>query len=461
MAPRMMNPAASRSLGLRDKSMLGGRSAARETEPLDRILEQRGRIGKVSWGLGYAGLLGYTLAIVTYTLPIAQASMVLALIGVALEPRRIRLPSFIILFGVLLVWGAMGIGSALDPSVSSEAVVEALKLWAIAFVVVNVIRSPAQLRFYIVFLIACFAMYPARGAIFNYYLAGYSVWGRAIWNHAFANPNDLAAFCFLPLSIAWALLVTERKGLFRWGAMASVLVFPLLIFLTQSRGAFLAVLIVGGVALLRQRAKARALFVTAALLVVSLAVVPNAAWERFSGISKLTSAETIAEADPEGSAEARFNIWKTAVLIIKDHPVTGVGLGNYGLAQARYAHMVPGAPEGEKDAHSTYLRMAAELGIPGLAVFLGILLATFRKSRSVRREVQDFAPRQAMQLSFLELGLAGYLVAGLFGSFGMLAFLYLHVAIVFAAADIVHGLCRAEVRAARRVPNRGRRPFLT
>ncbi|NNM04253.1 MAG: hypothetical protein HKO65_04050, partial [Gemmatimonadetes bacterium] len=118
------------------------------------------------------------------------------------------------------------------------------------------------------------------------------------------------------------------------------------------------------------------------------------------------------------------------------------------------AAAVPGSPRRESDAHSTYIRVAAETGIPGLVVFLGILASIFAKSISVRRKTAGLAPKQEIQLWYLELGLAGYLLAGLFGSFPLLAFLYVHMALIFVAAEVVEKQLRNQRRGARPGPVR-------
>ena len=69
-----------------------------------------------------------------------------------------------------------------------------------------------QIRFFLAFWLACFAFYPVRGALFNYYLYHENLFGRAIWNYIFSNPNDLAAFCILQLSMALGLYAIEEQG---------------------------------------------------------------------------------------------------------------------------------------------------------------------------------------------------------------------------------------------------------
>lgn len=408
-------------------------------------MQRRSRLDRVSWTLTFVGLLGYTLTVVTYTVRIGEISMAVALGGMLMNPGRVRFPAFLLFFGALVLWSAAGYSLSPYPGAVRDALDQLWRIWFIAFVVVNAIRTPAHLRLYLVFFLACFALYPARGAIFNY-VGGYTIWGRALWNYIYANPNDLAALTFLPLAIAGGLVATEGKGLFRWGAIASLAVLPTLILMTQSRGAFIALLIVSLFVLVSQRRKARAVVAVGGIAVVALLAVPESAWERFSGISSLRSTETIAEADPEGSAEARYNIWKVAGLIIRDYPLTGVGLGAYADAHARYAPLVTGAPRGRKDAHSTYLWVLATTGFPGFLLFAGLLATTFLKAEEARKGLSSSAPNHGLLIKYLELGLIGYLLAGVFGSYALLSFLYLHLALIWVAAEV--GL-REQARARR------------
>jgi probable O-glycosylation ligase (exosortase A-associated) len=395
----------------------------------------KGRVRAVRWQVGFVAFLVYILAIVTYTLPVADVAMAVAIISLLFDLRSIRIPGFLLIFAGFLLWALLGYLGSSYPEQVGETLILGGKLWLIAFVAVNVLRTPSQLRVFLVFFILCFATYPARGAIFNY-VGGYTMVGRAIWNYIYSNPNDLAALTFFPLAIAVALWTSEGRGWFKMGAMASLVVLPLLILSTQSRGAFIALALVGLFLLLRQRRRGKAIAAVAGLGILALFVVPEGAWERFSGLRALTSVETIAEADPERSAESRFNIWKVSAEMVTEHPLSGVGLGAFDDAYAVYARSRPDAPQGRKDAHSTYISVAASTGLPGLAIFVSLLaLVLTRVNRSRRRLMAD-APRAAGILWYLQMGLIAYLLAGIFGSFALLSFLYLHLAVLWAAAEI-------------------------
>src|SRR5207249_547534 len=103
-------------------------------------------------------------------------------------------------------------------------------------------------------------------------------------------------------------------------------------------------------------------------------------WKRMQGLEKGTSVATISQMDPEGSAGQRFAVLQTALRIVHDHPILGVGLGAYGLANARYNPAL-----GDLDTHNTYLNVLAENGVPGLILFFALGISVLRTVHDTRR----------------------------------------------------------------------------
>jgi hypothetical protein len=66
---------------------------------------------------------------------------------------------------------------------------------------------------------------------------------------------------------------------------------------------------------------------------------------------------------------------------------------------------------------------------------------------AVRRRVRKVYREGALQLRYLELGLICFLVAGIWGSYSKLTFLYLHIALIWALATV----CEREAAEARRI----------
>jgi O-antigen ligase len=391
-----------------------------------------------NWSLSFAGVLAYVFAAVTYALPIVGPAIVIALLGLAFERKQLVMPMFVIVFALYVAWAAAGIGSSYQQQETVDQTIVLAKVVLIAFVLVNVTRDGWRVRMFSIFFLACFALYPARGTLVNYFLAGYTWFGRALWNYIYNNSNDLAALVFFPLSLSVATLLTEKKGFLRHCALVGVGILPLIILLTQSRGALIA-LVVSGLLFYISYAKGKrvkSLLWAAAVSIVIIPFVPKSAWERFSGMKALTSTSTVAQADPEGSAEARYNIWRVARVIIRENPVSGVGLGAYTYVHNITAPRVgvPDAALGKRDTHSTYLNVAAETGFPGLVLFVVMILTVAVPAERMRRRVRG-TPRSG-QLLALELGLLGFLLAGVFGSFAKLSFLYVQLATLWAVSAL-------------------------
>jgi O-antigen ligase len=396
----------------------------------------------VRWTLIFAGFLAYVGVIVTYKVPIGDATMVVAVLGLVLQRDRLRIPPYVVLLGLLVGWSAVGLLESKYPQVVWDHLVDSIKMLLVALVAANALRTRSQMRLFSVFFLGCFALFPVRGALFNYFIAHYTLFGRALWNYIYQNPNDLAALCLLQFSMAVGLAATEPRGAVRWAARAGVVVLPLLILLTQSRGAFLALVAMITVMIATRRGRRVRLLVSIGIVgVIVASVIPTSAWQRFQRLSRATSTSNLAEVDGEGSAKNRYAVWTVAFRMIGNRPLTGVGLGAYPQAHNDYtltATDVAGGARGYRDTHSTYFNLAAELGIPGLLLFLGIVGTTLLHSERARRAYSHTLPDLTAQLLYLELGLFGFLVAGVFGSFAKLSFLYLHIALIWGWAEACH-----------------------
>jgi O-antigen ligase len=79
-----------------------------------------------------------------------------------------------------------------------------------------------------------------------------------------------------------------------------------------------------------------------------------------------------------GSAQSRVTLAESAIEIIKDSPLIGIGLNNYSLVSHKY-DLVNLKAWGNRSpvVHNAFLLVAAETGIMGLAgfiIFLGVIL---------------------------------------------------------------------------------------
>lgn len=82
----------------------------------------------------------------------------------------------------------------------------------------------------------------------------------------------------------------------------------------------------------------------------------------------------------------RTNLWREAILIIRDFPLFGCGLNAYSVVAPAYKS---GLSEAGIYPHNSYLQMAAEMGLIGLASFILIIIGLFRTSLTNMKKIKD------------------------------------------------------------------------
>jgi O-antigen ligase len=105
-------------------------------------------------------------------------------------------------------------------------------------------------------------------------------------------------------------------------------------------------------------------------VVIALAMAGPEVWNRFNSISK-SSLTGATSSEAEWSAESRVILWGVCVQMVAESPLVGKGPDHFPKIIQRYEtgnDVFPRFPEG-KEAHTLWLQIAAELGIPGV-VFL-------------------------------------------------------------------------------------------
>jgi O-antigen ligase len=95
----------------------------------------------------------------------------------------------------------------------------------------------------------------------------------------------------------------------------------------------------------------------------------------------LARLESIAAAGSDPALMERLAIWGMAFRLVAEHPLLGVGLGNFQAAYGRL--MVPDLPllayplELPEHAHNLFLNLAVEVGLVGVSAFAWLLAVAF------------------------------------------------------------------------------------
>jgi probable O-glycosylation ligase (exosortase A-associated) len=417
--------------------------AGADTNPQVREMKRtRGLFKSVEWSPAYIAFLVYIFVITTYRLQLGTASMVIALVLLPLERRPLKLPPVVLWMIAFVGWAFLGWGGTSYPGVVWESVNELAKICGVMIVAVNVLTTRARLRFFLLAFLGFFAFYPVRGSLFAYFIYGGTVQGRAAWNYIYNNPNDLAALCLLPLALAAGMLATERERWIRYCAAAGAVALPFVIFLTESRGAFIALAAFAFVILKGQKKLRGKILLAAGLVGVTVYLfAPASLWQRLGTLPDVTSEQSAAKVNDDMSARQRLELWKVARLIAKENPVTGVGFGAYKDAHYVYAQRPEIDPIalGHRDPHSTYFSLLAETGIVGFALFFIMVATVVRDAERTRRRARLTHPAFATQLFYMEIGLLGYFVAAIWGSFQMMVLTYVYFVVISATTQLLKG----------------------
>lgn len=197
----------------------------------------------------------------------------------------------------------------------------------------------------------------------------------------FDQPNPFAGYLNLPLSIALALMLLGSTWLTRILAGLTSILLAAAVYLTQSRGGEIAIatallfIVIVGLPHLRKLVALLALGGLVVLEVFFTGWIPTYV---ITPLLKYLGAIQISFTNPstqDYSTAERLAHWIAGVRMFVDHPLTGVGIGNYPDVYPRYYVTIFVNSLGH--AHNYYINIAAETGAIGLAAFLLFLMAIF------------------------------------------------------------------------------------
>jgi putative inorganic carbon (hco3(-)) transporter len=229
------------------------------------------------------------------------------------------------------------------------------------------------------------------------------------------------------LPIGALLALGEKRRLLRWGALFLTLLILLGMSTTFSRGAALGLVVVVIVAAFFGYVKLRHLAAVGLVIAVVLVAFPRYG-ERLIDLQGLLSLdqtrvqaeEATNQVGDTGNLRGRATSTLAALYVWSDHPVFGVGRGQFQTYYEEYAGLVADTginarvDFGEsRQAHNLYTSVAAETGTLGLLCFLAVFVVTIRNLYRARRWWLASRPEVAhLAMGFL-LALVGYLVSGI------------------------------------------------
>lgn len=307
-----------------------------------------------------------------FRLPLLSALGTLGILGLLVAMRRIELFTtrehrLFLAFAALAM---LSIPFATNRPIAVDFFVDTYaKIIIMVFAISWMLRARREFA-WTVFGILIAASLIAGKAIFNLtngleLVEGTRVTIGASMDYVLGDPNDLAAI--LSFGLAYAMVVFLRRDagfVLRFTALCIAAAVLWAILGTQSRGSLLGVMALMGV-LAYDRVKSKTLLIVGGGLVALLIFV-------LAGVGDRATTTAIEGETFDASSQGRINAWIAAWRMAVSHPITGVGLDNF---YVNYYFFTPEWDGRNHAVHSTWFAVLAELGFPGLIVFISMLVS--------------------------------------------------------------------------------------
>ena len=341
-------------------------------------------------------------------------------------------------------WALLTMPLAKSPGTVWETFNDTFNKVIVMFIVmVNTLRTPARLKGLMWLSIGVGVMLSFQ-AVELYRAGEFAAEGYRVsveYGGMFGNPNDLAMHLVIVTPMAFAFGMAAKK------MSARILYFGLTFLLiignmvTQSRGAFLALIAVATVLVWKLGKKQRFKVVLISLVVgiLFIAVAPGDYGKRILSIF-------IPSLDPVGSSDQRKELLELSLIVTLRNP-WGIGLGNFPIVGVR-----------NLQTHNAYTQVSSELGWLAFACYLILIVSPLRKLGAIERQL--FANEETNWLYYMAIGVQGsivaYMVASFFGAVAYNWFLYYPIAYaiclrrIYRASQIEKGI---EVEGEKRLSN--------
>lgn len=255
------------------------------------------------------------------------------------------------------------------------------------------------------------------------------------------DPNRFAQILLFAAPFAFVL---HRNALRRRTSWVAAACFALLVggvLVTYSRGAFVTMVVLAGLATAMRLVRTGSLLAAVAAGCVLVPIAAPGYSQRILSISGVAGLFGSVQVEADGPTRGRTTEMLAALAAYVDHPVVGVGPGQYLFHSVEYQALpeisIRELPEPRR-AHSLYLEIAAETGTLGLVLFGAIPLLLLRDLRVLRLELADRSPELARLAAGFSLAVFAYLGTGVFLHLSFERYYWFLIGLTSAAIGVLH-----------------------
>ncbi len=322
-----------------------------------------------------------------------------------LDRESAHIPLYLVAAMLALVGTmALSMTTALNISSSLKEISKWLEFLVVALLGAQYLRTRRQI--WTIIVLICLA--GISQAFYGYIQAFFNIGPQAFIRDAslrvygtFDQPNPYAGYINIPLSIALALTLLGRGWLTRILAGLTAILLGIAEYLSQSRGGEMA--IAAALVFIVLAGMPRILTLMRVLIIALLGFFEAllAGWiplHIFNPVLHFLGLVQISLTQPSSqdySTAERLAHWIAGLHMVLDHPILGVGIGNYADAYPQYFITIFVDPLGH--AHNYYINIAAETGFIGLTAYVLFLFAMFVAGVTALRHINKKYEQAKMQ----------------------------------------------------------------
>jgi O-antigen ligase len=330
------------------------------------------------------------------------------------QTRSVLVPAMR-LIAALVFWMILSVPNALRVGNSFDLVFNNfLKTALMSLVVAASVRGMRDVeRLALVYLVG--AVLYSTVVITRFDLGSGNAW--RLGHLYYYDANDFATFIVTALPLAIYFAHAGRSPAVRLFALGGLAPLTLGFVWSGSRGGFIALFAVVGFVVLRFSTIPLRwrLSATALVAVMLLMTASDQYWEQMGTITSDTDYNHTSET-------GRLQIWSRGIGYMLQSPVLGVGPGNFQTAEGTLSPLAERQQFGIgvrwNAPHNSFVQVGAELGLPGIALYVAVIASAFRALR-----------RSAALTRALTASLLGFVVGSFFLSLAYSEMLYTLVAL--------------------------------
>ncbi len=262
------------------------------------------------------------------------------------------------------------------------------------------------------------------------------------------DPNFWAQILTSVMVLALYRFITDKMiwGKIMGGVATAILLFVILN--SYSRGAFLAMSVIFVFTIIQRRVSMKKLIIVVAMVMIiiplSMPLLPEGFTERMQTLMVFTNDDKTTAVQQDKSFQGRSSEMLSGILMFFDHPILGVGIGNYEGNYQSYAQKLGLEFRTEyRQAHSLYVEIIAEMGILGILMFLAVIISLFAQFRHSRKLLANIDEDWLGWLASVQIAILSYLTTSIFLHGDFFRYLIFLIAVGVAGGHISRKLWEA------------------